>query len=494
MDTMEEHQPDHLGWRTLAILSGLGLIVMFGETMVLPAIPDFIRDFNITYNTSSWILSAYIISGAVMTPIAGKLSDIYGKKKMLLLVMAIYAAGVISASFATNIEFMIAARIAQGVGMSMFPIAFAIIREVLPEKRLAIGQTIFSSTFSGGGLVGLVVGAAIIQNFGWQGTFLTLFPIAVALWLIIVRYVRTGYPASMDQNIASKTGGSEISIVKKIDIRGTLALAATITTFLLGVSTIESKGDGTYYLLGGFFAISAASLAAFVVIERRAEAPLIDLKLMVSKLFLPPVVILMLVSMSMFMVYQTIPIMVRSPVPLGFGGEALDSARVQLPFMIVSLTGTVASGFLLSKVGNTKLLIIGTIVSTVGFLSLVTFHSSEYAVSSGLAIIGAGFSLSLTGAFNIILVSVPMRVTGIALGIAVLLNLVGSAVGPSIAGQYQQANQATVEGVSGSFPTENAYNLIFITAILISLVSVAMALPVVKRRKQKEDLPSSTDE
>ena len=77
------------GWKILIILSCLGLIVMFDETMILPAIPDFIHKFNISYSTSSWLLSAYIIAAAVMTPIGGKLSDIYGKKKILLIIMAV---------------------------------------------------------------------------------------------------------------------------------------------------------------------------------------------------------------------------------------------------------------------------------------------------------------------------------------------------------------------------------------------------------------------
>src|SRR5574337_1318329 len=104
-------------WIALIIISGLALVTMYGETMILPAIPDFIRDFGISYNTSSWLLSAYIIAAAVMTPIAGRLSDIYGKKKMLLVVMAIYIIGVLMGRFATNIEFMLFARSLQGVGM-----------------------------------------------------------------------------------------------------------------------------------------------------------------------------------------------------------------------------------------------------------------------------------------------------------------------------------------------------------------------------------------
>src|ERR687897_710526 len=214
------------GWSILVILSCLGLVVMFDETMILPAIPDFIRDFNISYSTSSWLLSAYIIAAAVMTPIGGKLSDIYGKRKILLIIMAVYAAGIMAGRFATNIEFMIAARVAQGIGMAMFPIAFGIIREVLPEKKPAIGQTIFSSTFSGGAVVGLVGGAAIIQNFGWQATFLAILPVTIALWLMIVRFVRIKSPESMEYGI--EDGNDNTFRDRTIDIKGTLALAATI--------------------------------------------------------------------------------------------------------------------------------------------------------------------------------------------------------------------------------------------------------------------------
>jgi MFS family permease len=103
-------------------------------------------------------------------------------------------------------------------------------------------------------------------------------------------------------------------------------------------------------------------------------------------------------------------------------------------------------------------------------------------VSIGLAILAAGLSLSITGAFNVILLSVPMQMTGIALGMTLLLNLVGMSVGPAVAGVFQQMNQGIIQGVPGLFPTENAYNLIFITAALVSLASVAMSLSVVRRK------------
>jgi len=494
----EQTHINRSAWLTLAILSCLGLITMYGETMVLPAIPDFIQDFNISYSTSSWILSSYLIAGAVMTPIAGRLSDIYGKKKMLLIVMAVYSTGILAGGFANSIEFMLAARAAQGVGMSMFPIAFGIIREILPEKKLAIGQTIFSSTFSGGAVVGLMVGATIIQNFGWQATFFSIFPIAVILGLVIMKIIHVRDPSTMEAKVKEGGGGGgrereEVRNEKKdsssttntetIDVKGTLALAVTIISFLAGISFLESSTANTGFQVAALFSVAAISLAIFIVIEKKVSSPLLDLKLMTHRMILPASIILMLVFLCMFMVYQTIPIMVRSPQPLGFGGDAVVTASVQLPFMIVLLIGTIMSGFILNKVGNTRLTLLGTIISAIGFFSLLLFHSTEYLVSVSLTIISAGLSLSITGGFNVVLLSAPIQMTGIALGMALLLNLVGMSIGPSIAAMFQQMYQGTVEGVIGEqFPTQEAYNLIFLTAALISLASVALGLALARRK------------
>jgi hypothetical protein len=309
---------------------------------------------------------------------------------------------------------------------------------------------------------------------------LAILPVAIALWLIIVRFVRVQSPASMEAGI--EVGNGNPSNDQTIDIKGTLALAATIISFLAGISFLESNSASAGYQVAGLFAASGVSLATFILIEKRVHSPLLDFKLMTSKSFLPPTIILMLVFMSIFMVYLTIPVMVRSPQPLGFGGDVVAVAGVQLPFMVVLLIGTIMSGFVLNKIKNSKLTLIGTVISTIGFFTLLMFHSTESMVSIGLAILATGLSLSITGAFNIILLSVPMQVTGIALGMTLLLNLVGMSVGPASAGVFQQMYQGTVEGVARQFPTQDAYNLIFLTAALISLASVALALAVSRRK------------
>src|SRR5215467_5443210 len=176
-------------WKVLAVLSLVATMVMYAETMLIPAIPDLIKDFGTSYSMSSWILTAYLVSGAVMTPIAGKLSDIYGKKRILLIIMAIYTVGVSCAGFANNIYFMLVARAIQGIGIAMFPIAFSIIRDQFPREKISIGQGVITSMFASGAVIGLSVGGTIIQHFGWQATFLTIIPIAISLLIVIWRYI-----------------------------------------------------------------------------------------------------------------------------------------------------------------------------------------------------------------------------------------------------------------------------------------------------------------
>ena len=126
---MSESKISFHAWKILAILSGISTMVLYAETMLVPAIPHLINEFDITYSISSWILSSYLISGAISVPIAGKLSDIYGRKKILLIVMMIYTLGVIGGALSVDTYSLLFSRTVQGIGMSVFPIVFAIVQD-----------------------------------------------------------------------------------------------------------------------------------------------------------------------------------------------------------------------------------------------------------------------------------------------------------------------------------------------------------------------------
>jgi MFS family permease len=511
-------------WKMLAILSCIATMVMYAETMLIPAIPDLITDFNVSYSMSSWILTSYLIAGAVMTPIAGKLSDIYGKKKILLTIMVIYAIGVSMAGFASNIYFMIFARVIQGIGMSMFPIAFSIIRDQFPREKISIGQGVISSMFASGAIIGLTVGGIIVQNYGWQSTFFTIIPITITLLLVIWRFIHIIDSRGEDQsqkrskilegNNISKTssGDDNVTLPKgsnQIDIKGAVTLAITVVSFLLVLTLLETSGSNleavsisngkdsypsnanSSALVLPFLIIGIVSFAFFVIIERREKHPLVDFKLMLHKSILPANLIIMLVGFSMFMVFQTVPILVRNPEPLGFGEDAISAGKVQLPFAIVLLIFGPTSGFIVSKLGSLKPIIFGTFMTTAGFIGLFMFHSTELLVSANLGILSTGLSLTSVGAMNVIILSTPTQFSGISLGMSSLMRIVGASIGPALAGMYMQANQTLLnhDGIMNYFPSSVSFNLIFLSAVIVSIVSIALAI-ILRRRVTKMAIPN----
>lgn len=462
-----------LAWKTLIILSLLATMVMYAETMLVPAIPDLIKDFHISYSTSSWILTTYLVAGAIMTPITGKLSDIYGKKRMLLVIMLVYAVGVSAGGFVTNIYEMLTVRVVQGMGMSMFPIAFGMIREQFPIRKLAIGQGIISSMFAAGAVIGLVAGGHLIQNFGWQATFFSIIPIVLTLIAVVQKFIHVG---EVHPQWRVDGAGPAPRPKPNIDIQGAATLAISVTAFLMALTFVEN-GDsvGTSTMLG-LVAIGAVYLVLFAVIERKSKSPLIDLKLLLNKNILPSNIMIMIVGLSMFMVFQTIPVLIRSPVPLGFGEDPVMTANVQLPFALVLLIFGPTSGFIISKLGSTKPIIAGSIIGATGFAMLLTHHSTEFMISASLAVLSTGLSLINVGAMNVIMLATPKQNVGVSLGMSTLIRIIGASVGPAMAGMFMQTHKTSVPGIAGAFPTPDSYNLIFLCATVISVCSIGLAV------------------
>jgi MFS family permease len=519
MNLQKEEKRVTSPWMTLAILSSLGIIAMSAETMILPAIPEFIIDLGISYDDSSWILAAFLVMGAIMTPVAGKLSDMYGKKKMLLIILGIYILGLLLGALATNFLSIVIARAIQGIGISMFPIAFSIIRDKFAPEKLAIAQGIFSSTLSGGAVIGLLLGGSIVENFGWQATFLFIIPIAITLFAIIIKFIsikEKGEQTISDKNTEfccrfihvrkdillsenNNNNNNNSSIISdtdrsnnykptnkdkvlhaSIDIKGATLLAITIISFLVTLQFLEKASSPNNSIEIFIFSIvSAFSLLVFVILEKRTPFPLIDFKLLANKVILSANIINMTVGITALMVvYQSIPILIRSPLPVGFGGNALDIANVQLPYMTISLIFSIASGFVISKFGNLRPTILGTIITTIGFFALFLFHSTEASIAAMLVLIAVGLSLMQIGSVNVVLTSTPRQFSGISMGMNLLIYLIGSSVGPVIAGILMQANQVFLKpnGISTSFPSPESYSLIFLTASLISGTSIIFAL------------------
>ena len=177
----------------------------------------------------------------------------------------------------------------------------------------------------------------------------------------------------------------------------------------------------------------------------------------------------------------------RRPQPNGFGGDPISAAKVQVPFALIILVFGTASGFIITRLGSMKTIIIGTVVGAIGFFALEIFHSTEFILSLNLGIVAIGISLSSVGAQNVIILSIPRQNSGMSLGMTTFLRILGSSIAPAVAGMLLQQYQYTVNigGTMKSFPSSEAYNIIFLIASILSIISVCLALVLIKSRPAK---------
>jgi MFS family permease len=465
-------------WKILSLLGIIAIMVMYAETMLIPAIPDIITDLNISFGMSSWILTAYLISGAVMTPICASLSDIYGRKKILLIVVSIYLIGTTIAYFVSDIATFLIARSIQGIGISMFPIAFSIIRDCFPREKISIGQGIITSMFAAGAAVGFSIGGLIVHNYGWHFTFLTLIPLTVLFILLVWKYIDIRKIEKYKQlNYDINKDNAEI-LSTKVDIKGALSLSIAITCFLLALTLFENNiSDSTIQsVIILLFIISLSTIALFIIIERRTDQPLINFKLFSNRTILSANLLILIIGFTHFMIFQSIPILARNPEPLGFGLDAVNTGNIQLPFAIIFVLFGPTSGIIISRMGSLKPIILGTIITSISFLFMLFFHTKEYYISVALAVFATGLSFTAIGAMNIIILFTPSNYIGRSTGLSVLIRILGSSVGPVIAALYMQLNQSHIAiNESYFYPSAYSFDLIFLTATIASLCSIVLA-------------------
>jgi MFS family permease len=481
-------------WKILSLLGIIAIMVMYAETMLIPAIPDIITDLNISFGMSSWILTAYLISGAVMTPICASLSDIYGRKKILLIVVSIYLIGTTIAYFVSDIATFLIARSIQGIGISMFPIAFSIIRDCFPREKISIGQGVITSMFAAGAAVGFSIGGLIVHNYGWHFTFLTLIPLTVLFILLVWKYIDIRKIEKYKQlNYDINKDNAEI-LSTKVDIKGALSLSIAITCFLLALTLFENNiSDYTIQsVIILLFIISLSTIALFIIIERRTDQPLINFKLFSNRTILSANLLILIIGFTHFMIFQSIPILARNPEPLGFGLDAVNTGNIQLPFAIIFVLFGPTSGIIISRMGSLKPIILGTIITSISFLFMLFFHTKEYYISVALAVFATGLSFTAIGAMNIIILFTPSNYIGRSTGLSVLIRILGSSVGPVIAALYMQLNQSHIAiNESYFYPSAYSFDLIFLTATIASLCSIVLAFYL--KRITNEKITTASD-
>jgi len=423
----------------LIVLAVMALMVTYVETMVIPSFASFVTFFdNAPTTTVVWIVSSYLLVGTVATPVFGKLGDKYGKKRILVVVMSLYAVAVSVAGFTPNIGsafgvprasqiyLLIGVRAFQGLGMGMFPLAFAMIPEVFPAARVGPAQGIVSGMFAAGASLGLVGGGYIAFRYGWQLTYHTVIPVAVLLAILSYFLLRESPHLSP----------------QAIDVPGIASLGVALGSAMFGIT------EGVYWgwtnfsavtFLGfawgvpNFFLIAFAALVLFLLWEPIAKFPVVSFAALRQRNIWVSNVNGVFVGTAMFLIFIGLTILVEDPFSPGFGLTPFQMGLVAVPSSLSMLAFAPMWGRMISRRGPRPVMMVGFAIMALGATCLTFLHSMivELIVFTIPTLVGN--VAVLIAMSNIIVLSVPPKELGVQTGMNQTFRNLGSAIGPVIA-------------------------------------------------------------
>ncbi len=444
---------------TFTLLAVAAVAYALLQSLVAPALLTIQEDLHTTTAGAAWILTAYLLSAAVLTPIAGRLGDMYGKKRVMVAVLVVLALGTALAGLATTIGVMIVARVIQGAGGAVFPLSFAIIRDEFPRERVPHGIALISAILGIGGGLGIVLAGPIVEHLTYHWLF--WFP------LVAVVIATIGIVVFVPESPVRTRG--------RIDPLGAVLLAAWLVALLVPISEGPTWGWTSPRTLG-LFALAAVLIPVWVRAESRSRAPLVDMQMMRVRQVWTTNLAALVLGFGMSASFVLVPEFVERPAKdgFGFGASVTEAGLFMLPATIGMLIGGPISGRLSSTVGSRVPLILGALVSCAAFVLLTLAHDRGWEIYLALLVMGIGIGFAFASMANLIVEAVPAQQTGVATGMNTIIRSIGGAIGSQVS-----AAIVTATLVAGR-PTEHGFTLAFAAAAGALALGFFVALYVPK--------------
>jgi len=432
------------------------------QTAIVPGIAIVGSELDATAADVGWVLTGYLISAAILTPVFGRLGDMVGKKRMLIASLALFAAGSVVAALAPSIWVLVAARVLQGAGGGIFPLCYGIIGDSFPAERRGGALGIISALAGIGASGGLLMGGLLIDHTSWQWVF---WSGAIMSAVALVGVFRL--PDS-----PSRAGG-------RLDLAGVGLLAVGLTMPLLALSRTPTWGWNDVRTIG-LITGGLVVLASFVVYERRVREPLIDMRVLGRRPVLLTNIAMLTFGAGMFAVFALIPQLAQTPAGIGygFGLDATGTGLLMIPGSIAMLVAAVITGRLVARVPAAIPLMIGAAIAATGFAALALEHGSRTTVTVFGVVTFIGIGLGMAAMPNLIMGAVPREKTGEATGVNALIRSVGSSIGSQVSATVLAGS--VLAGTS--VPAYSAFGTVFWLACGAAIVACVVAVFIPRRR------------
>jgi EmrB/QacA subfamily drug resistance transporter len=456
---------------TLAVLATAAMAYAISQTMVAPALPEIQHDLGVSQTQVTWVLTVYLLTASIATPIVGRLGDMFGKERMLTVTLIAFAAGLLISALSHSIELLVIGRAVQGLGGAVFPLAFGIIRDEFPREKVATAIGLISATFGIGGGAGLVLSGLIVDHLAYEWIFWLAFVVVAGALVATKLWVPE----------------SPVRAAARIDWGGAALMSAGLASVLLAVSEGNSWGWESGQTVG-VLAGGVAILAVWSWYETRVDAPLVDMRMMRRRGVWTTNLTALLVGFGMFGSFILTPQFVQTPeiAGYGFGASVTEAGLFLLPSTVIMLIAGPVSGWLGTRVGSRVPVLLGTLAASLAFLWLALMHEHPWQIVFGVALLGVGIGLSFAAMANLIVEAVKQSETGVATGMNTIMRTVGGALGGQIAASIVTAHME----VGTSFPVESGYTVAFLMSAVGLLLAFGAALAIPRERRVPVPVPA----
>lgn len=460
MSPQSPERPSHPRAVLAVVLLGVFAFAVL-QSLINPVLPRLQEELHTTQALVTWVVTAFLLSASVFTPILGRLGDLYGKDRLLVVALAALAAGSLVSAVASDITVMIIGRVIQGVGGSVIPLAFGIIRDEMPREKVPGAIGLASALTAVGGGIGVVLAGPLSDALGLR----SLFWIPVLLTAAAAAATRLVVPSSPSRS------GVPVSWYSSV------LMAGWLLALLVPLTQASKWGWGSGKVIS---LLSAAVILAvtWVVTENRSPSPVIDMRMLRIPAVWTTNLVSMLFGTGLFAVFGFMPAFLQSPSTsgYGFGASVSQAGLLLLPMTVAMFVSGLLAARLSRLIGARSVLTTTAALNVVALAALAFEHDHKWQVLSAMALLGIAFGGAIATMSNVIVAAVPPHQTGVANGVNANVRTIGGSLGAALMGGIVSAHVG-----SAGLPAEDGYTYGFAALALAGLGAILAAFLVPKR-------------
>ncbi|HIV58129.1 MAG TPA: MFS transporter [Candidatus Stackebrandtia faecavium] len=449
----------------LATLASCGILMSVMQTIVVPLLPRLPELTNSTPATVSWLLTVTLLTGAVFTPLLGRLGDMYGKRRVLLVAISLMILGSLLCATSSQISVLITGRAFQGAAIAVVPLGISILRDELEPKRVIGAIATMSATMGVGAALGIPAATVVVEYSDWHTMFWACAALGICALVVV--------PMIVPESPMHSSG--------RFDVLGALGLSAILSLVLLAVS----KGSEWGWLSAPTLGLVAAAVAVtpiWVKHQLRCDEPMVRLHLFVRPAVLFTNLAALLTGFAFYANSLSTAQLVQEPVSTGYGlgASIIVSGLCLLPGGVLMATLSPVSARISAARGPRFTLIIAALILIGGYALRLFTSQSLAAIVFSTAVVAAGTAVAYSALPALIMHAVPVTETAAANGLNTLMRAIGQAVCSAVVATVLASLVATHEGVTA--PTLGAYQTVFVIAGLGAVAALILTLLIPSKK------------